>query len=555
MWIIDPGQEPLPKRKYSRKLVSFTCQCKHKTNRTMPWRYYASGRSKSCRQCNYIDLKTIKNIRYGKLMICNSESGLASSNKKIKWKCECGSVKSIVLKSVINGLTKSCGCLLANKSELFAKHASTYVGDRVNNNAISNINRNIRSRLWWSSQQFGQLSVVRIDQNLSIGSEKKLQCYCRCGNTTWVRAEHLASGRTRSCGKCSVAAYKWWNQKTIDKYPNSLEELQSFFDGSFLFPISFSKKKPLIKCLVCDNHFRPNFHDLFSARIQSCGCMPNRISKNNLEIAQFLESHEIKCELEKKIGKWSVDVFLPEYNIAIDHHGLTFHSDKFRDMRRVELDRFNIVSSSTSRYLIVFEDEWRFSKSIIKNLLLNVTGNINSTRIRPSKCSIASINYKDICSFYEKYHYLGPRGAYLHIAVFYQDIIVGAMSISKPSRQSSHDWELVRMVRHPNYNIPGIWSKIISMLPSFGIKGSVISFSDNRLFDGRTYEKIGFKFDGLIPRNYYYTNGYKRYHKSKMRKTKDEKSLLKTERELRSEQGLFRIWDYGKTRWKLDLNQ
>ncbi len=78
---------------------------------------------------------------------------------------------------------------------------------------------------------------------------------------------------------------------------------------------------------------------------------------------------------------------------------------------------------------------------------------------------------------------------------------------------------------------------------------SIVSFSENRLFNGSVYEKIGFRHDGDIRPDYCWTNGYKRFHKSGLRKKGSEKGSGLTERELREAQGLRKIWDLGKKRW------
>ena len=83
---------------------------------------------------------------------------------------------------------------------------------------------------------------------------------------------------------------------------------------------------------------------------------------------------------------------------------------------------------------------------------------------------------------------------------------------------------------------------------------SIVSFSDNRLFSGAVYEKIGFKFDGTIPSDYYWVKGIHRHHKSALRKTKEEKLTGLTETQLREAQGYKKIWDLGKKRWVLNCS-
>jgi hypothetical protein len=78
-----------------------------------------------------------------------------------------------------------------------------------------------------------------------------------------------------------------------------------------------------------------------------------------------------------------------------------------------------------------------------------------------------------------------------------------------------------------------------------------VSFSDNRLFSGAVYEKIGFKFDGKIRPDYYWCMNQKRFHKSGLRKKHGESV---TESVLRQSQGYRKIWDLGKSRWVFYLS-
>lgn len=70
---------------------------------------------------------------------------------------------------------------------------------------------------------------------------------------------------------------------------------------------------------------------------------------------------------------------------------------------------------------------------------------------------------------------------------------------------------------------------------------------------GDVYKKIGMIKDGEIDPDYYWVKGRKRYHKSGLRKTEEEKLSGKTEKELREEQDYFRIYDLGKIRWVMEI--
>ncbi len=120
------------------------------------------------------------------------------------------------------------------------------------------------------------------------------------------------------------------------------------------------------------------------------------------------------------------------------------------------------------------------------------------------------------------------------------------MAFKTPTRQSGHPWELVRMTSDPRFRVHGIWSKLLAEFIKSYNPASIVSFSDNRLFQGGVYEKIGFKFDGEISSDYYWAKHKKRFHKSGLRKPPGH---VGTEHDLRTSQGYTKIWDLGKKRW------
>jgi hypothetical protein len=54
--------------------------------------------------------------------------------------------------------------------------------------------------------------------------------------------------------------------------------------------------------------------------------------------------------------------------------------------------------------------------------------------------------------------------------------------------------------------------------------------------------------------DYYWCKGQRRFHKSGLRKTEEEKLSGKIEAELREAQGYRKIWDLGKKRWIFQIS-
>lgn len=88
----------------------------------------------------------------------------------------------------------------------------------------------------------------------------------------------------------------------------------------------------------------------------------------------------------------------------------------------------------------------------------------------------------------------------------------------------------------------------------------LLSWSDNRISEGRVYESLGFTLEGEHGPDYSYVKGQTRISKQSCQK----KNLLKkgakgtmanTEKELALTLGLHRIYDCGKKAWSIDLTK
>ena len=91
-------------------------------------------------------------------------------NKLARCKCECGKESITQIAKLIKGHTKSCG-----------KCNGVEVGDK-----------------------FGKWNILSESEKRS-GNNRMMVCQCECGNTGIVAATVLASGRSKSCGKCNIA--------------------------------------------------------------------------------------------------------------------------------------------------------------------------------------------------------------------------------------------------------------------------------------------------------------------------------------------------------------
>lgn len=670
--IIPKIGQTIPKSLHSRDRILFVCDCGRE--KLISWKNYNANHTKSCGKCrsDKFKLDNIINKHFGQLKLANQDlPEIINKRTLLKWDCDCGNSKLIVASSVINGLTKSCGCkrslgikyikpILYNKEHwlntnkylinidlpdewsaksgipctfickcgqtytrrffkwtekstcgkcnkinlknLFGKQFGglTIIDDRdmtidlgsdelikfrckcgkekfikigvvTRSNTTTCGSCNLRNESWWIGRKFGNLTVISAQKSYHLGSEERIECKCSCGNIVTSEIASLTRNHKKTCGSCREIGLKWWDTKLSPIYGGtsqiknkySLEYLTEYFEGSFLKPLSgadSSNHYSMFQCRLCNSEFKSKLTWIWKSKIVSCGCI-NHLSKGSIEIGQWLEKLNLNVKYgsnEEKINKYKVDIYLPDHKLAIEYHGLRYHSDRLDDQNSIsnknrQLEKAQIIKNIGINLIIIYEDEWKYKKNIFKDIILNKIGKRpQAIKIRPQKCEIKLIPNKETTQLYETYHYIGKCPSTYNIGTYYNNTLIACMSIKHPSRQLSGDWEISRMVCNHNYNIPGLWSYLLKWIKENKlINGKLITFSDNRISDGNVYNKMGMVKIGNVKPDYYWVKSNKRYHKSSLRKKGTEKTSGITESNLRYTQGYSKIWDYGKIKWEI----
>lgn len=99
--------EDTGKREHTSKI--FLCICDCGNYKEVSINKLKTGHTKSCGCLNHA-IKSYKGRRFGKLKILDEYKRI---NKKTYWlcRCDCGNLKFIKTDSLVDGSTKSCGCL------------------------------------------------------------------------------------------------------------------------------------------------------------------------------------------------------------------------------------------------------------------------------------------------------------------------------------------------------------------------------------------------------------------------------------------------------------
>lgn len=320
----------------------------------------------------------------------------------------------------------------------------------------------------------------------------------------------------------------------------------------------FDNRLYRLKNLKCDHIFDINY-DLFRSRIKyennSClVCYPLKelSSIKEKEIVNWLR--EIGLEVLENnreiIHPKEIDIYLPDYKIAIEFNGLYYHSDKFKE-KKYHLHKTIECQNKGIQLIHIWEDDWVYRKDIIKSIILNKL-NLIKNKIYARKTIVREISTVEAKKFLNKNHIQGYTNSSIKIGLFTGSELVSVMTFGSRRINAKNNYELIRFANKLNTNVIGGASKIFKYFLKRYKKNNIVSYSDISLFSGDLYEKLGFKNDGPTSLNYYWTDLNTKYHRFNFNK----KKLIKmgydkkmTEEEIMKSIGYYKIWSCGQVRW------
>lgn len=265
----------------------------------------------------------------------------------------------------------------------------------------------------------------------------------------------------------------------------------------------------------------------------------------------FSENHSI---LDGK----EIDLYDSNIKMAIEYCGIYWHNELSPNprFRNYHASKYKICKEKGINLITIFEDEWIQKQEQCMSIIKSKLGLHN--KIFARKCEIKEIAKKDAKKFYDKNHLLGsPPNTIISYSLIYNEEVIGVISLGKHHRNNDNV-VLNRLCFKLNTSVIGGFSKLLKQCIKYCKENNIkeiLSWSDNRWYEGNSYSKVGFILDKEFGPDYSYVNirSSKAIRYSKQSFKKSNKSIPEniTEREWCVQNGFGRIWDCGKKRWKL----
>lgn len=291
------------------------------------------------------------------------------------------------------------------------------------------------------------------------------------------------------------------------------------------------------------------------------------------EVVDFIRtfySGSIVRHDRNSIKPYELDVYIPEYNFAIECDPTSVHNStvgiiddtakhwKYHQMKNDLCDSHGIT------LFHIFGYDWNNKKDIIKSMIKSKIA--TSQKLYARRCNIKEINNEDCCKFLDENHRQGKAISKIRLGLYYNDELVSVMTFSHMrntigtgKEDLSDCWELVRFCSKLNTTIVGGASKLFKYFVNTYNPCRIRSFSDRAHTSGKLYPLLGFKEIRRSDPGYMWVNlntdrAINRVACQKQNIDKlfpDEiidKSL--TEKEIMTSHGFVQVFDSGTILWE-----
>jgi len=331
--------------------------------------------------------------------------------------------------------------------------------------------------------------------------------------------------------------------------------------------ISFDKNFYTLKCNYCgktlNNVTRYLINYTYKNKKTPCHhCFPENHfrSKGEQEIVNEIKKfYSNEIQLNRQYLGTEVDIIIPDKKLCIEFNGVYWHSELFKH-KNYHKDKKILIESKGYDLIQIWEDDW--NDNIKRNIIISrIKSKLNllDKKIFARKCEIKNVNNIESKNFLKNNHIQGYAAASIKLGLYYNDELVSIATFSK-SRNSiggnKDSYELIRYASKINYNVIGGFSKLIKHFSKTYNK-NIYTYADCdwTSLNNSVYSKCGFILNKHTDPGYFWVlNGLRcnrlLFQKHKIVETKED--LTKTEYEIMTSKGYYRVWNSGNLLFTFD---
>ena len=283
---------------------------------------------------------------------------------------------------------------------------------------------------------------------------------------------------------------------------------------------------------------------------------PTQLEEKVVSYLRTLGITTIKQSDREILSGLEIDIYLPDYNLGIEINGNRFHSDLFKK-RNYHLKKTEECARKGIRLVHIWECDLMKKESVIFSNLRSILGKID-TKIYARKCEIKQLPAQQANLFLQENHLQGSTVAGVRLGLFYENRLVSIMTFSKLRKavgmnHKEGSFELARFCNEKDIAVIGGASKLFQHFIENHKPKYVLSFANRDWSIGNLYEKLQMTFKGYTTPGYFYVKSqykYSRFAFTKHKLVEMGFDKNKSEHDIMTEQGYFKIWDCGNLKYE-----
>ncbi|MCK9369661.1 hypothetical protein M0R04_07115 [Candidatus Dojkabacteria bacterium] len=398
--------------------------------------------------------------------------------------------------------------------------------------------------------------------------------------TAWSKANSAKWKETATEWQQYKSAVSSLTEQIYNKYkkqinPTNLPRGKAGVDGAYHLDHIVPKR------FCFDNNIPPELCADFS-NLQMIGWLENIGSRNHIKgtipplFFQYISSNTKLEQYAKALlhilpnSKPFVrvaDVITTVYDEESNRAIVVLPIDQSHANLKSGLSTYKSFLEAGIQFIILFEDEMN-NTALLSAKLKHYTQLGMVQKIYARKCEIKACSGDEKRALLEINHVQGNDNAQISYGAYYDNSLVAVMTFTSPrvalgqkdkTKSKEGIWELSRFCTDITYRIPGIASKLLKHFQRNNEWKEIYSFADMRWSVGNMYQQLGFDLKTTNPPAYFYVVDGKRKHRWNYRKDIIKNTLPNydaslTEYQNMQNNGYWRVWDCGTTKWVMMNN-
>lgn len=305
-------------------------------------------------------------------------------------------------------------------------------------------------------------------------------------------------------------------------------------------------------------HMVMKYHVVRKWGCPACSC---RSSRPEQEIADFLSQlTTVEQRNRSVIAPKEIDLWLPDFNMGIEYHGLYWHTTE--KVGKLHKEKWQLAQQAGIRLVQIFEDEWLNKQEIVKRRLLAFLGKAEKRDAR--KLQLKNVQWGEAKKFLNSTHIQGAGAPGTAYGLYEADTLVAIATFGKSrsgamtGARNEGEFEVLRYASLGS--VRGGFTRLFAQFKKDFSPHKIISYCDLRYGIGGLYETAGFQLESVTEPDYWWVpkgriERVTRYavQKHKLAKPEHELNTLyapnKTENQICAEAGWERIHGVGNQKW------